>query len=285
MTLSLALQGPGAVPTPGGRVVLVGLAISIALHGAAIAFFAQTEAAPSALVAAGAGGEDMQSFEAIEASFVELPPPEVKLAAPQMTLPLTAPVVEIPQVVLPDPVLLPPEPPKIPPPETKTEDPAPPEETPDIKPRPKPERAERPPEPQPEAKPAPRRSESRAASRAAGSGGGAQAGEGGGDAQATLSAGTERSLLSRWGATIRARVERRKSYPSAAGRAAGTVTVALTVGRTGTLAAASVIRSSGNAALDAAALAAVRGAGRFPAAPPELTKSGYSFSIAIKFSR
>ncbi|SOC09577.1 energy transducer TonB family protein [Rhodobacter maris] len=284
MSLSLALQEAGAAPPSGARVVLAGLAVSLVLHGTALAVFARTEAAPTALVAAGAGGEDLQSFEAIEAAFVDLPPPEVKLAPPQMALPLTAPVIEIPQVVLPDPILLPPEPPKIAPPEI--EQPAPPPEVkPEAKPKPKPERAEKPPERQPKAKPAPQRAESRAASRAAGAGGATGAGTGGQAAQANLSAGAEKSLLSRWGAAIRARVERRKSYPSAAGRAEGTVTVALTVSPTGALAAASVTRSSGNAALDAAALAAVRKAGSFPAAPKELTKPGYSFSLAIKFAR
>lgn len=43
--------------------------------------------------------------------------------------------------------------------------------------------------------------------------------------------------------------------------------------------------SSGSAALDAAALAAVRKAVEFLAAPAEPSKSSYAFSLAIKFSR
>lgn len=267
MSLALAESPEGP-----GRALLWGLAVSLALHGLAVAVLSQTEAAPSALVAAGAGGEDLDTLEAIAATFVDLTP-EIRLPAPEMALPLSAPVIDIPQVQLPDPVLLPPEPPKI---AVKTPKAAPP------KPKPEPrERAERP----KQAKPAPAQTESRAASRAAGSGGAAQAGTGGAEAQATVSSGTAKSLLSKWGATIRTRIERRKSYPAAAGRASGTVGLALSISRDGALLAASVGRSSGNAALDAAALAAVRKAGKFPAAPQGLDKASYSFSVAIRFSR
>ena len=267
--MSLALADPPEAPT---RALLWGLAVSLALHGVAVAVLSDTEAAPSALVAAGAGGEDLDTLEAIAASLVDLTP-QIALPEPEMTLRLTAPVIDIPQVKLPDPVLLPPEPPKI---AVEKPKPAPP------KPKPVPrEKAEKP----KREKPAKQPSESRAAARAAGSGGAAQAGTGGAEAQATVSAGTTKSLLSKWGATIRTRIERRKSYPTAAGRASGSVGLALRVASDGTLQAASVNRSSGNAALDAAALAAVRKAGKFPAAPTELTKPSYAFSIAVKFSR
>ena len=267
MSLALAERPEGP-----GRALLLGLAVSVALHGLAVTMLSQTEAAPAALVSAGAGGEDLDSVEAIAATFVDLSP-EIRLPAPEMALPLTAPVIEVPQVELPDPVLLPPEPPKI---AVGKPKPAPP------KPKPVPRQKVETPKP---AKPAPQPSESRAATRAAGSGGAAQAGTGGADAQATVSAGTAKSLLTKWGATIRTRIERRKSYPTAADRASGSVGLALRVSRDGTLVAASVNRSSGNAALDAAALAAVRKAGKFPAAPPDLTKPSYAFSIAVQFTR
>ncbi|KQB14068.1 TonB family protein [Rhodobacter capsulatus] len=270
--MSLALTDPPEAP---GRALLWGLALSVALHAVAVSVLSQTEAAPAALVAAGAGGEDLDSLDAIAATFVDLAP-QITLPEPEMTLPLTAPVIDIPEVRLPDPVLLPPEPPKITPPKVAEDKPKPPP------PKPKPEpRAEKP----KQAKPAPAQSESRAASRAAGSGAGAQAGTGGADAQATVSAGTAKSLLSKWGATIRTRIERRKSYPAAAGRAAGSVGLALRVSRDGGLISAAVNRSSGHPALDAAALAAVQKAGRFPAAPAELAKPSYAFSISVKFSR
>jgi len=262
LALSERPEGPG-------RALLLGLAVSVAVHAMAVTVLSQTEAAPAALVAAGAGGEDLDSFEAITAALVDLAP-EIRLPAPEMVLPLSAPVIDIPQVRLPDPVLLPPEPPKIAA-----------EKPPLALPKPKPVRREKVEKPKPSKQP----SESRAASRAAGSGGAAQAGTAGREAQATVSAGTTKSLLSKWGATIRTRIERRKSYPTAAGRASGSVGLALRVGRDGTLQAASVNRSSGHAALDSAALAAVQRAGKFPAAPPDLTQPSYAFSIAVTFRR
>ncbi|MBZ4023698.1 hypothetical protein CKO11_14690, partial [Rhodobacter sp. TJ_12] len=161
--MSLALperpEGPG-------RALLLGLAVSVVVHGLAVTLLSGREAAPAALVAAGAGGEDIESLEAIAAQLVDLAP-EIALPAPEMTLPLTAPVIEVPQVRLPDPVLLPPGPPKI-----EVESP-----TPTERPRPKPQEPpkaqqhrpeEQPPKPAPQ--PAKQPSESRAASRAAGAG-------------------------------------------------------------------------------------------------------------------
>ena len=272
--MSLALSERPEAPS---RALLLGLAVSVAVHALAVTVLSQTEAAPAALVAAGAGGKDLDSFEAITAALVDLAP-EIRLPAPEMALPLTAPVIDIPQVNLPDPVLLPPEPPKI---AAEKPTPAPPK---NLQPKPKPVPPDRV-EKLRQAKPAPQQSESRAAARAAGSGGAAQAGTSGADAQATVSAGTAKSQLSKWGASIRSRIERRKSYPTAAGRASGSVGLALRVGRDGTLQSASINRSSGNAALDAAALAAVRKAGKFPAAPTELTKPSYAFSISVTFRR
>jgi len=267
LALSERPEGPG-------RALLLGLAVSVAVHALAVTVLSQTEAAPAALVASGAGGEDLDTLKAITAALVDLAP-EIRLPAPEMVLPLSAPVIDIPQVRLPDPVLLPPEPPRI---AAEKPPPAPPKKLP-PKPRPAPrENVEKP-------KPTKQPSESRAASRATGSGGTAQAGTAGREAQATVSVGTTKSLLSKWGATIRTRIERRKSYPTAAGRASGSVGLALRVGRDGTLQAASVHRSSGHAALDAAALAAVQRAGKFPAAPPDLTQPSYAFSIAVTFRR
>jgi protein TonB len=121
----------------------------------------------------------------------------------------------------------------------------------------------------------------RAAQKAAGTGGGAVAGKKG--TAKTVSAGKRKSLIASWGARIRAQVERRKRSP--AGRSKGTVVLRLQVSRTGQLRAVSVRKSSGNAALDSAAVAAVKRAGKFPAAPKQLTDSSYSFSLPIRFGR
>lgn len=309
MSLAFDLAADPALPRAatargrrfGGGALGLGLAASLALHAGLLAPLLRQPLAPAPLLAAGSAGEDMVTLEALQASFVELAPelprpvlPRLelpRLEAPQLALPLTAPVIDIPELVLPDPVVLPPEPPKFDLPEPR---PAPPQPTAEP---PKPKRAEpkpKPPKPKtekpktspaPAPAPAPARSEARAASRAAGAGGGAEAGTGGTARASAPSAGTAKNLLAQWGATIRARIERRKSYPAAAGRASGSVSLSLTVGASGHLLGASVSRSSGNAALDAAALGAVRKAGPFPAAPQGLGKASYSFSLALKFSR
>jgi protein TonB len=112
----------------------------------------------------------------------------------------------------------------------------------------------------------------------------AQAGDGG--AAETTRARTAGSAEARdgWLSAIRARVERRKAYPSAAGRAEGRVTLQLTVDRSGRLAAVGVARSSGNPTLDAAALRAVKSAGRFPKAPAAVTEAAVTFNLPLRFS-
>lgn len=122
------------------------------------------------------------------------------------------------------------------------------------------------------------------AQRASGQGGGANAGTAERDQTATLSADRRASLAARWGAEVRRRVERRKRYPGTARRATGTAQVRITLGRDGGLHGVAVVRSSGNAALDAAAMQAVRAAGRFPPAPKGLTKPSYSFTLPMRFS-
>ncbi|TMV42743.1 energy transducer TonB [Thioclava sp. BHET1] len=118
---------------------------------------------------------------------------------------------------------------------------------------------------------------------AAGSGGGQNAGDGGSAAAASAEAGRLSDLRMGWGAVIRARIERDKSYPDAADGAAGRVMVRLTVGRDGGLRALSLIRSSGNSALDQAALRAVRSASPYPAAPDGLSQANYSFNLPMTF--
>jgi len=124
-----------------------------------------------------------------------------------------------------------------------------------------------------------------AAQKAAGSGDGATAGDSGTARAATLSKAKVNDLKAGWGAAIRARIERRKRYPSGARGASSTVTVRLTVSRAGALAGVSVARSSGHPALDQAAVAAVRAAAGFPAAPMGLGDASYSFTLPMAFAR
>jgi len=112
----------------------------------------------------------------------------------------------------------------------------------------------------------------------------AQAGDGGAaDTTRAKSAGSAKARDG-WLSAIRARVERRKAYPAAAGTAEGRVTLQLTVERSGRLAAVGVARSSGNATLDAAALRAVKSAGRFPKAPAAVTEAAVTFNLPLRFS-
>ncbi len=102
---------------------------------------------------------------------------------------------------------------------------------------------------------------------------------------AGASKGQVKSAKAKWGAAIRKKVERRKSYPKSAGGAAGTAKVRLTVARSGALVGVSLVGSSGNAALDSAAVSAVQKAGGFAAAPAELTDAQYTFNLPINFSK
>lgn len=104
-------------------------------------------------------------------------------------------------------------------------------------------------------------------------------------AATAASKGQVKSLISRWGAQIRKKVERRKAYPKAARGAEGSLTVRLSITRGGGLAGVSVTRSSGNAALDQAAVQAVSRAGSFPAAPEGLTDAQYSFTLQVSFKK
>jgi protein TonB len=87
------------------------------------------------------------------------------------------------------------------------------------------------------------------------------------------------SLMAAWGGQIMARIERARPRVNASGQ----VTLSLRIGRDGTLRALGVARSSGNPALDAAAMDAVRRIGRFPAAPDALREASYGFNLPIRF--
>lgn len=87
----------------------------------------------------------------------------------------------------------------------------------------------------------------------------------------------------KWASKIRSRIERKKSYPAAAQGAAGSVKVRLRIAASGALGGVTVVGSSGNAALDAAALKAVTSAAPFPAAPAG--SDGAEFSLTMTFQQ
>jgi periplasmic protein TonB len=78
-------------------------------------------------------------------------------------------------------------------------------------------------------------------------------------------------------------LQRFKSYPASANGASGQAVAEFVLSRTGSVLSARIVRSSGNAALDAAALASVRSANPFPPFPAEKTGSQDSFDAPFKF--
>lgn len=83
-----------------------------------------------------------------------------------------------------------------------------------------------------------------------------------------------------YAALVRARIARHRPR-SAPG--AGTVVVAFALSRNGALRYARLARSSGNGALDSAALASVRAAAPFPAPPGAMTSRQLSFVLPFHF--
>lgn len=245
--------------------------LALALH---VAVFGWSPGGTAAVEGAGDGGEARISLLAASADVAEMvarfDAPELPAAA--LATPLPPPEFRVPEVALPSLAPLP-APDLTPPPAPKAE-----AEPPKPKPAPKTE-------PSPKTKPRATATHDTAGQRAAGSGGGGVAGNNGTAQETVTGTGKVANLRAKWGATIRARIERAKRYPSAAGRVGGTVTVRLSVTRGGDLASVALAASSGNAALDAAALEAVRRAGRFPPAPTGLNDPTYGFSLTIRFSR
>lgn len=291
------------------------LGLALGLHVAGFAL----QPGPAGAVSAGAGGADMLSLQAADASLSDLiaewdrppapdPTPVAEVTPPTppkaALLPVPEAVAALPTLPAPEALMLPTQsdsPPaadvSLPPPAPPSPEPEPvAKPDPDLRPKPRPPELAKPKAPakplsvqrvteQPAPKPTPKpASAGQAPQRAAGSGDGAQAGDSGTAPSATLSKARRNDLTARWGAAIRTRVERRKSYPAAARGASGTVTVRLTVSRAGQLASVSVVSSSGHPPLDQAALRAVQSA-RFPAAPDGLTDASYSFTLPMKFTR
>lgn len=291
----------------------VALIVAVALHLAAFAWRPPEAGA----VSSGAGGEALVSLEASSGSIAEMvedwerppepvtePPPQVP---PQMALPepppqMTAP--DLPDTPVPAPAAPmalpqapdmpdmqvaelppPPEPEPEPEPEPLPDTRPPPRPAPQAEPQPEPEpqrQEQQRAEPQPERQPAQPPAENRAGQRAAGSGGGSSAGVSGSAQSATEARARTNDLQASWGATVRARIERRVSSLR---NARGTrVEVRILVSPAGRLLQVALTRSSGDASVDAAVLRAVSGA-RLPAAPAGLTDASYRFDLPMSFSR
>ncbi|MRU14969.1 energy transducer TonB [Roseovarius sp. A21] len=268
------------------------LAMAGGLHLAGLAQLPTPKGADSA----GQAGQAVASVQATSQAVIEMVerwerPPKVapQIDAPKAVQPPDAPM-QLPEPVMsetvrrsPAPGLSIPQTDSAPDARVAKAPPPPPKPEPKVQPakeRPTPAQAN----PKPKPKPAPK-APPRKAAQASGAGGGADAGNAKSSRAATLSKGQIQSLAAQWGAQIRRKIERRKRYPSGARGASGTVTLRIAVSRAGALRGVSIARSSGNSALDKAAMRAVRAARRFPTAPNALTKSSYSFTLAMQFKR
>ncbi|QFS83641.1 Gram-negative bacterial tonB protein [Roseivivax sp. THAF40] len=92
-----------------------------------------------------------------------------------------------------------------------------------------------------------------------------------------------RTARAQWGASIRTAIARAQRYPRGT-RATGRVTVRLNVTPSGRLISSGVVASSGNGALDRAALQATQRA-RLPRAPSVLSAASYAFDLPLSFAR
>ncbi|MGE0230289.1 MAG: energy transducer TonB [Flavobacteriaceae bacterium] len=109
-----------------------------------------------------------------------------------------------------------------------------------------------------------------------------QAGSAGSRADASSSGN---AAVSNYRGIVRQRLNRALRFPSGAGRARGTVTVAFVIAPNGHISTPRIVRSSGYATLDNAAVDTVRRASPFPSIPPEAGKSEWEFTVPIYFTR
>lgn len=90
------------------------------------------------------------------------------------------------------------------------------------------------------------------------------------------------SDIAKYVGRLRAALERAKRYPAAAGGASGIVSIRFTVNRSGQVTGYTLTRSSGNAALDAAARAMIQNA-NLPAIPDNLPNNSITVGVPVNF--
>ena len=93
------------------------------------------------------------------------------------------------------------------------------------------------------------------------------------------------AAASKYPGLVQAKVTRAAKYPSKARGDAGEALVSFTVGASGTVTKVALARSSGNDALDHAALAAVDRAAPFPPIPEAAGRSSWSFTVPVYFKK
>jgi protein TonB len=197
---------------------------------------------------------------------VELPPPPPEPVVEPPPPPMPEPVIDVPLPVLPPPpdftAFLPPPPPPVQPPRVE-------------RPRPRVERpVERPRRPDPP-RPRPPQREAAAPPRAAAPAASAAAPTQGQSAPVVS--------VASWRGTLVAHLNRFKRFPP--GGSTGLATVAFTIDRSGRVVGASLVGSSGDAALDTEAVSMVRRASPVPAPPAGVGGGSISLTVPVRFNR
>lgn len=86
-----------------------------------------------------------------------------------------------------------------------------------------------------------------------------------------------------WQKELVAHLDRHKKYPAARNQKAAEIVVSFTLDRVGHVQSVSVVKGSGDAAFDEAALAMVRRSDPVPAPPPVIADEGLSFTLPVIF--
>ena len=118
--------------------------------------------------------------------------------------------------------------------------------------------------------------------RAAGSGARSTTGAAAQSAVPARAQGNDASQLAAWSAAIQSRIARQQRYPRG-DHGEGRVRVAMVITRSGALTEVGIAQSSGRAALDRAAIQAVRRAAPFPPAPLGLSDDWYRVAQWMAF--
>jgi protein TonB len=126
-------------------------------------------------------------------------------------------------------------------------------------------------------------SESRQRQRAEGAGQDETRGSEGDTTLASQTAARSNALRAAWGSAIYAQVRKNMRFPRGIDQG-GTARLALRIASNGKLTDLRLTRSSGNAALDKAAMRAVSQAGRFARAPEGLLGAEHAFSLSLTFA-
>ncbi len=95
---------------------------------------------------------------------------------------------------------------------------------------------------------------------------------------------SESAAAANWQKSLVARLARLQQYPPQARGVQGVVSLAFSIDRHGNLVSSRIVKSSGSALLDAAALDLIKRAAPLPPPPAEIADSELSFVVPIRFA-